>query len=176
VQVLLSLPEVAERYVSHAATIFNSAPANPADDLPSQIAKVGVALVQGKTGKPAPLPAAPAAADASGPTATTPAASAAPGSDPEPMDIGEEAAVAAADAAAAAEAAGALQDAAHAGGGQAETAAQEANSVRPAAFKSLVGKGHPEFSSGRQQVSRACASCTPVLLIATLCWTWKGTV
>jgi hypothetical protein len=29
---------------------------------------------------------------------------------------------------------------------------QEANSVRPAAFKALVGKGHPEFSSGRQQV------------------------
>jgi hypothetical protein len=40
----------------------------------------------------------------------------------------------------------------NAGGGKAETAAQEANSVRPTAFKALVGKGHPEFSSGRQQV------------------------
>lgn len=163
VQVLFSLPEVAERYVSHAATIFNSTPANPADDLPSQLAKVGVALVQGKTGKPAPLPAAAAAADASGPTASTPAASAAPGSGPEPMDIAEEAAVAAADTA------GAPQDAAHAGGGQAETAAQEANSVRPAAFKSLVGKGHPEFSSGRQQVSKACTSCT-LFSCYLFCW------
>lgn len=39
-----------------------------------------------------------------------------------------------------------------AGGGKAESAAQEANSVRPTTFKALVGKGHPEFSSGRQQV------------------------
>lgn len=40
-QVLFSLPQVAERYVSNAPAIFNSAPGNPADDLPSQLAKVG---------------------------------------------------------------------------------------------------------------------------------------
>lgn len=42
-------------------------------------------------------------------------------------------------------------NAATAGGGAAATAAQAANSVRPAGFKSLVGRGHPEFSSARQQ-------------------------
>ena len=141
---LFSLPELAERYVHKAPTIFSSAPSNPADDLPSQLAKVGVGLVQGKTGKPPPLPAAPAGT--AGVTAAA-AASAAPGSGPEPMDTSGDAAVAAADAAA-----GAPLDAAHAGGGQAETAAQEANSVRPVSFKALVGKGHSEFSSGRQQV------------------------
>jgi ubiquitin carboxyl-terminal hydrolase 5/13 len=124
-QVLLSLPEVAQRYTTNAEAIFSSAPADAASDLPTQLAKVGVALVSGRTGKPPLLP------DAAG---------AAGEGEPQPMD-GVEAAAAPAPA-----------DAAHAGGGQAETAAQEANSVRPAAFKALVGKGHPEFSSGRQQV------------------------
>lgn len=138
-QALFAIPELASRYVDNASAIYSSAPANPADDLPSQLAKVGVALVQGKTGNPPPLPVQHTSADA---------AAAAPGSGPEPMDVVEEAA----GGAAAAAAAGGPQDAAHAGGGQAETAAQEANSVRPVAFKALVGKGHPEFSSGRQQV------------------------
>lgn len=31
-------------------------------------------------------------------------------------------------------------------------------SVKPAAFKTLVGKGHPEFSSARQQASRPTAT------------------
>jgi hypothetical protein len=62
------------------------------------------------------------------------------------------AAAGAAAAAAAAGAAGGAQDAAALGGGAAGSEMQEANSVRPAAFKALVGKGHPEFSSGRQQV------------------------
>jgi hypothetical protein len=39
-QVLFSLPELSERYVNNAAAIFRSAPANPADDLPSQLSKV----------------------------------------------------------------------------------------------------------------------------------------
>ena len=33
--------------------------------------------------------------------------------------------------------------------------ATKASFVKPLAFKSLVGKGHPEFSSGRQQVSQS---------------------
>lgn len=123
-QVLFSLPELAERYANNAQSIFTSAPANPSDDLPSQLAKVGVALVQGKTGNPPPLPTA---ADATAATATGGAATAsggaatattaAPGSVPEPMDIVQEAGVAAADAAAAAGADGQPLDAAHAGKG-----------------------------------------------------------
>ena len=35
-------------------------------------------------------------------------------------------------------------------------------SVKPAAFKSLVGKGHPEFSSARQQARRR--TTTPLQL------------
>lgn len=146
---LFSLPEVAERYASCAPAIFSSAPTDTANDLPTQLAKVGVALVTGRTGKPTPA-AAPAA---------TPAAPA--NGDAEPMDTdGAAAAAAAAEEAAAAAAAagegGSPQDAAHLGGGKSETALQEANSVRPAAIKALVGKGHPEFSSGRQQVGSAC--------------------
>jgi uncharacterized UBP type Zn finger protein len=33
----------------------------------------------------------------------------------------------------------------------AEAPLPEATAVRPVTFKSLVGKGHPEFSTGRQQ-------------------------
>lgn len=117
-QVLFSLPELAERYANNAHAIFTSAPANPADDLPSQLAKVGVALVQGKTGNPPPLPTAPDATAAAGGAATAATATtAAPGSGPEPMDIVQEAGVAAADAAAAAAADRQQLDAAHAGEG-----------------------------------------------------------
>ena len=63
-----------------------------------------MALIQGKTGKPAPLPAA---------TAEPSAAAAADG--PEPMDTSDRTAVAAADAAAGVAAAGERLDSAHAG-------------------------------------------------------------
>ena len=36
-------------------------------------------------------------------------------------------------------------------------------SVKPAAFKSLIGKGHPEFSSARQQASRRTATSLQLL-------------
>ncbi|WIA38798.1 hypothetical protein OEZ86_002085 [Tetradesmus obliquus] len=142
-QVLFSLPEVAQRYAAAAPAIFESAPADAAGDLPTQMAKVGLALTSGRTGKPPPKPKA--AADAA---AAAPAAAAE--SDPMETDAVDAAAGAAA-AAAAAGAAGEPQDAASLGGGAAGSELQEANSVRPAAFKALVGKGHPEFSSGRQQ-------------------------
>jgi ubiquitin carboxyl-terminal hydrolase 5/13 len=144
-QVLFSLPEVAQRYANAAPAIFESAPADPAGDLPTQMAKVGLALTSGKTGKAPPHPNAPAAA---------PAAAGA-GDTAEPMEMdgaAADGAAAAAAAAAAAGAAGGAQDAATLGGGAAGSEMQEANSVRPAAFKALVGKGHAEFSSGRQQV------------------------
>jgi ubiquitin carboxyl-terminal hydrolase 5/13 len=145
-QVLFSLPEVTQRYAAAAPAIFESAPADAAADLPTQMAKVGLALTSGKTGKPRPQHKAPAAA---------PAAASYAAELMETDVAAVDAAAGAAAAAAAAGAAGAPQDAASLGGGAAGSELQEANSVRPAAFKALVGKGHPEFSSGRQQV-RIC--------------------
>jgi ubiquitin carboxyl-terminal hydrolase 5/13 len=154
-QVLFSLPEVAERYAAAAPAIFASAPADAAADLPTQMAKVGLALTSGKTGKPRPSTKPPAAA----------AASRGDAAEAVPMETDTADAAAAAAAAAAVGAAGGAQDAAHLGGGAAGSEVQEANSVRPAAFKALVGKGHPEFSSGRQQVGEeGCDSVTSVWL------------
>jgi hypothetical protein len=48
-------------------------------------------------------------------------------------------------------------DAAAAGGGG--RVVETPTSVRPLSFKSLVGKGHPEFSSARQQVRGGCCIC-----------------
>ncbi|GBF95360.1 ubiquitin carboxyl-terminal hydrolase [Raphidocelis subcapitata] len=121
-QVLFALPELARRYVGPAGAIFRSAPADPATDLLTQMAKVGAALVEGRTGAPPPPPA--------------------------PMDA-DGAATADAPASAAAAAAGG--NAAAAGGGRGGGAATQTQSVRPLAFKTLVGRGHHEFSSARQQ-------------------------
>ncbi|PSC74028.1 ubiquitin carboxyl-terminal hydrolase 5 isoform X1 [Micractinium conductrix] len=54
-QVLWTLPELRQRYVDAAQDIFKSAPRDVADDFPAQFAKVGVALLTGKTGAPPPL-------------------------------------------------------------------------------------------------------------------------
>mmetsp|Transcript_62 Transcript_62/g.92 ORF Transcript_62/g.92 Transcript_62/m.92 type:complete len:885 (-) Transcript_62:589-3243(-) len=105
-QVLWSLPELRRRYVDAADSIFRSAPPEAAQDLPTQLAKVGVALVQGRTGHTAAAPAAP---DADGDTA-----------------MGGEA-------------------------GPAKDSDERSHAVRPLSFKTLVGRGHSEFSSGRQQ-------------------------
>lgn len=51
-QVLWALPELRQRYVDAAATLFKSAPADAASDFATQFAKVGVALLSGKTGAP----------------------------------------------------------------------------------------------------------------------------
>lgn len=77
-QVLFTLPELHERYVRPATSIFATAPAEPANDLPTQMAKLGVALVTGRTGAPAP-PAAVAEQEGAG--GATAAATA-----PEPME------------------------------------------------------------------------------------------
>jgi hypothetical protein len=85
-----------------------------------QMAKVGVALVEGRTGD---APAGPAADAAESATANGPI-------DPAGAAAGAAPAAAAAP-----------------GGGSSGTVA-----VKPQAFKVLVGRGHPEFSSNRQQV------------------------
>ncbi|KAL4452659.1 hypothetical protein ABPG75_008321 [Micractinium tetrahymenae] len=103
-QVLWALPEMRKRYVDAAADIFKSAPRDVASDFPAQFAKVGVALLTGKTG-------APAAAGG-------------------PQEMNYEAEVVTAE--------------------EAEKD-DDGNSVRPQQFRSLAGRGHPEFSSSRQQ-------------------------
>ncbi|MEW5315258.1 MAG: hypothetical protein WDW38_006701 [Sanguina aurantia] len=113
-QVLCCLPEVQSRYVDSAGTIFSSAPQDLATDLPTQLAKVAVALSTGRTGHTAP--AAPAAAAAP--------ATAAAGAEGMEVDL---------------EAPPALPD------------DERVKAIRPQAFKSLVGQGHSEFSSMRQQ-------------------------
>lgn len=95
-QVLVTLPEFKARYVNPSDSIFRTAPPEPAQDLPVQLAKLGRALEFGQTGRQAPAP----------------------------------------------------------GGAEVEGTDDDAvrcNAVRPLSFKSLVGKGHAEFSSGRQQ-------------------------
>ncbi|KXZ42745.1 hypothetical protein GPECTOR_121g446 [Gonium pectorale] len=91
-QLLFTLPEVADRYAGGAAGLFASCPPDPASDLPTQLAKLGVALAAGRTGHVAP--------------------------GPELVPLPDD---------------------------------ERVRSVRPLAFKSLAGRGHPEFSTGRQQ-------------------------
>lgn len=130
-QVLFSLPELVPRYVAPASGLFKSAPTEPANDMLAQLAKLGVALVQGRTGAPPPLaaPGGRAAMDTDAPTTA-----------------------ATADGGAAVAAAAAGGNAAAAGGGRGGVVTE---SVRPLAFKTLVGRGHHEFSSARQQVGAA---------------------
>ncbi|KAG2446804.1 hypothetical protein HYH02_008364 [Chlamydomonas schloesseri] len=100
-QVLLTLPEVVARYGGAAGGgLFASAPADPANDLPTQLAKVAVALAQGRTGHVKPAEVA--------------------------MEVDGEEVVPLPDD-------------------------ERVTAVRPLAFKSCAGRGHPEFSSGRQQ-------------------------
>lgn len=46
-----------------------------------------------------------------------------------------------------------VQENGDSGKAKSEGEPSEGQSVRPLTFKTLVGRGHPEFSSGRQQVS-----------------------
>ncbi|GLI59780.1 hypothetical protein VaNZ11_001743 [Volvox africanus] len=116
-QVLFTLPEVVARYVNGAARIISSAPPDPAGDLPTQLAKVGVALVLGRTGH----------------------------LKDQVQQDGE-----------AAETSGGGKEAAievDGGGGDLVALPEDErwHAVRPLALKSVAGRGHPEFSSGRQQ-------------------------
>ncbi|GIL53163.1 hypothetical protein Vafri_8845 [Volvox africanus] len=116
-QVLFTLPEVAARYVDGAARIISSAPSDPAGDLPTQLAKVGVALVQGRTGHVK-----------------------------EQVQQDGEAAEAVGDGK------GAAMEVDGGGGDLVALPDDERwHAVRPLVLKSVAGRGHPEFSSGRQQ-------------------------
>jgi len=107
------------------------------------MAKLGVALLEARTGAPPPQPApaagGPAAANGAVPMDTEPgrAGAGAPGG---------------AHAAAADGEAGLRVAGGDAGAGPG--AEREGDAVKPRAFKALVGRGHPEFSSARQQARR----------------------
>ena len=115
-----------------------------------QMAKLGVALVAARTGAPPPLP--------EGPAAVAPPAQA---NGAKPMDTDAAAPIHARAPAAVTdgEAELCVEGEAGPGGttglgseGPGEARARgEGDSVRPQAFKALVGRGHPEFSSARQQ-------------------------
>ncbi|EFJ49271.1 hypothetical protein VOLCADRAFT_90020 [Volvox carteri f. nagariensis] len=119
-QLLFTLPEVAARYAGAAQRILSSAPSDPASDLPTQLAKLGVALVQGRTGHCMdPQPQAT--------TTQHPEVAAAAGDGEAAMEVDSESELVP------------LPD------------DERCHAVRPLAFKSVVGRGHPEFSTGRQQ-------------------------
>lgn len=86
------------------------------------MAKVGVALTQGRTGAPPPFSAAPMDTDL------------------PPQVIGSK------------DAAGQVSGAGTAIKAAASASDDDHNWVEPQAFKSLVGRGHADFSSGHQQV------------------------
>ena len=92
-----------------------------------QMAKVGVALTKGLTGAPPPVTAAPMETDL------------------PPEAIASK------------HAAGQVSGAGTAVKAPASASADDHNWVEPQAFKSLVGRGHADFSSGHQQVVSALA-------------------
>mmetsp|Transcript_7420 Transcript_7420/g.21943 ORF Transcript_7420/g.21943 Transcript_7420/m.21943 type:complete len:903 (+) Transcript_7420:355-3063(+) len=125
-QMLWSLNLLQGRYGAAAPAIFKSSPPDTASDFPTQMAKVGVALWEGRTGneeEPSITGTSGAGRDPAGAAAgAAPAADLSAGADggngvEAPTDIGS----------------------------------REPLHVRPQAFKALVGRGHPEFSSARQQ-------------------------
>ncbi|KAL0051048.1 hypothetical protein WJX82_001112 [Trebouxia sp. C0006] len=121
-QALWTLPQLQRRYVDAAKHIYETAQ-DPANDFPTQMAKVGVALSKGRTGAPPPSTAAPMEEDI--PTR----------------------AIASKDAAGQVSGAGTTVKPSYSG-------EEEHNWVEPQAFRSLVGKGHADFSSGHQQDAR----------------------
>ncbi|CAM9439960.1 unnamed protein product [Phaeothamnion confervicola] len=116
-QLLTALPEISDRYYGSAERVYRTAPADPAGDFPTQMAKVATGLLSGRYALDAPPPA-------------TKAASAAADSMTVDGDGGAAAAAAAAEATATAAA---------------------VKEVAPRMFKQLVGRGHTEFATGRQQ-------------------------
>lgn len=93
-QVLFTVPDFQEKYVSNIDKIIEEAPSDPSQDFKTQVAKLGYGLLSGEYSKPAPDPG-----DENG------------ASEPRGDQIG----------------------------------------IAPQMFKALVGRGHPEFSTNRQQ-------------------------
>lgn len=130
------------------------------------MAKLGVALVEARTGAPPPLPPRPAAA-----------APPAQANGAEPMDTDAAVPSHACVPAAVTDGEAELRMEGEAGPGGAAglgsggpkgaRTRSEGDSVRPQAFKALVGRGHPEFSSARQQARRTYAQmCKPSARLA----------
>ncbi|XP_069039154.1 ubiquitin carboxyl-terminal hydrolase 5 isoform X1 [Lepisosteus oculatus] len=94
-QVIFTVPDFQNKYVSNIEKIFNDAPSDPTQDFKTQVAKLGYGLLSGEYSKPAPDP----------------------GEDPSvtPEPKGDQVGIA------------------------------------PRMFKALIGRGHPEFSTNRQQ-------------------------
>ena len=97
-----------------------------------QMAKVGVALTRGQTGAPSPFTAAPMDTNTTSQAVTDK------------------------------DAAGLVSGAGTAVKGAAAVPEDEHKWVEPQAFKSLVGRGHADFSSGHQQV--CLATLLPLIL------------
>jgi len=93
-QVLFTVPDFQDKYVSNIDKIIDEAPSDPSQDFKTQVAKLGYGLLSGEYSKPAPDPG-----DENG------------ASEPRGDQIG----------------------------------------IAPRMFKALVGRGHPEFSTNRQQ-------------------------
>ncbi|XP_054477564.1 ubiquitin carboxyl-terminal hydrolase 5 [Anoplopoma fimbria] len=93
-QVLFTVPDFQNKYVSNIDKIIDEAPSDPTQDFKTQVAKLGYGLLSGEYSKPAPDPA-----DENG------------ASEPRGDQIG----------------------------------------IAPRMFKALVGRGHAEFSTNRQQ-------------------------
>ncbi|XP_033836571.1 ubiquitin carboxyl-terminal hydrolase 5 [Periophthalmus magnuspinnatus] len=93
-QVLFTVPDFEEKYVSNIDKIIDEAPSDPSQDFKTQVAKLGYGLLSGEYSKPAP-------------------------------DPGDE-------------------------NGASEARGDQIG-IAPRMFKALVGRGHPEFSTNRQQ-------------------------
>uniref|UniRef100_A0AAR2KT37 Ubiquitin carboxyl-terminal hydrolase n=1 Tax=Pygocentrus nattereri TaxID=42514 RepID=A0AAR2KT37_PYGNA len=94
-QVLFTIPDFQEKYVSSFEKIVDEAPSDPTQDFKTQVAKLGYGVLSGEYSKPTPDPG------------DDPSAS----SEPRGDQVG----------------------------------------IAPRMFKALVGRGHPEFSTNRQQ-------------------------
>ncbi|XP_003966372.1 ubiquitin carboxyl-terminal hydrolase 5 isoform X2 [Takifugu rubripes] len=93
-QVLFTVPDFENKYVSNIDKIIDEAPKDPSQDFKTQVAKLGYGLLSGKYSKPA-------------------------------LDPGEE-------------------------NGTSEARGDQIG-IAPRMFKALIGWGHPEFSTNRQQ-------------------------
>lgn len=101
-QIMFSIPEIATRFKGNAKAIFASAPPDPAVDLLTAMAKLGVGLLSDRYTKPIPL------------------------YEEVPQTGGTLR----------------LSD---------KCQSDDYGSIRPFMFKNVIGEGHSEFSSGRQQ-------------------------
>lgn len=163
-QLLWTIPALQEKYVWTADALYTSAPAQPADDFLTQMAKVGVALTQGRTGAPPPLMGTGA------PSSLSPQGGMAAVGGTHGHDMGgthgQEStgggvSVSGGSGGGSKEGVCVGGEVVGDGSGQAsgvDTSGQ-GNAVRPQFFKALVGRGHSEFATPHQQVCGCGGGC-----------------